>query len=1378
MAFKYKFDLNTSLALPASMALRGKTGVVEGLDYRNEPVLASIGAVKGTPWHYVVKIDRDEIYLPLKHRIWTIWGFVLLLVIAVALGVGFFERNRDKQWLERQYTLSRERAQYAERIALLTKNANDIILTLDKDCNIIDANQTAIAKYGYTEDELVRLNLNDLRSPDMRDLQSDVDWDSLAKEGKRTETTHITKAGSPLIVEISIHSIVIEGEILQQAIIRDITQRKLAEAALRESDEDLKESQRIAHVGSWHLDLASNKVRWSDELYNMYGFDSSIPPPPYPEHEKLFTAESWERLSTALAGTAEKGTPYELELETVKIDGSNGWMWVYGCTTQDADGKIVGLRGAAQDITERKRAEVTLNTSEKRYRDLLTILDVGVVVHASDTSIIICNAQASELLGLSEEQMRGLLAMDPYWRFIHEDRTPLSIDEYPVIQIAHTKQAVKNFILGVCRPTTDDIVWLSVNGFPMLNAKGEITEIVISFLDITVKREASEAIRQSEERFRKAFIASPDSITITRASDGMFILVNDGFVKISGYSEDEVVGKTSVEMSVWKHVEDRDFVVSEVTKHGEVRNFEADFAMKHREIRGLMSAIIIEIDHEMCILSIIRDITERYLTDIQIKQSEVKFRNVFNNSPLGKSMTQMNGEMIINKAFCDILGYTEDELLSKKWTEITHPEDIEASQNYVEKMLSGEMERVKYEKRYIHKNGNVVWADVNSSLQRDSEGKPQYFITAISDITPRKLDAERLRETTQRLRNVINKAPFGAHTYLVDDEDNLIFSNFNLSANEILGFDHQPFIGKKIEEVFPMHITSGIPDIYRRVALTGEVYENVDYYYQDDQISGAYQVRAIQTGDRLMTAFFMDITDSKKSEKAILDNQVRLQMSQAIGHVGSWEYDMKTKLIWGSQEALRIYGFPPDTNSVTLEQVGACRPYDENISRALRDLIEHDIPYEVEFELHPADGSANRFVVSKAVLLKDDTGKPVKIAGVIQDITARKQAEEEIRQNVSLLRATLESTADGILVVNQAGKVTSFNRSFLQMWNIPQAVIDSQNDNQVLDYALNQFSDTEAFLSRVRQLYHDTEADSFDMFELKDGRIIERYSQPQWLDQVAVGRVWSFRDVTERNRAEAQIKDLNENLEQKVMERTAQLTAAMQELEAFSYSVSHDLRAPLRGIDGWSMVLLEDYADKLDEQGINSLKTIRSEAQHMDKVIDAMLDLSKMSRGKMEFQKTDLSQIAAKVVKRLKDSEPFSQVEVQIQPDLTDSCDSRLIDVALTNLFSNAFKFTKNTPQPRIEFGRTSLDGIMAYYVQDNGIGFDMKYVGNLFGTFQRLHKEADFTGTGIGLATVKRIVKRHGGSVWAISEPDKHTTFYFTLQDAPQKGPATEREE
>jgi light-regulated signal transduction histidine kinase (bacteriophytochrome) len=250
----------------------------------------------------------------------------------------------------------------------------------------------------------------------------------------------------------------------------------------------------------------------------------------------------------------------------------------------------------------------------------------------------------------------------------------------------------------------------------------------------------------------------------------------------------------------------------------------------------------------------------------------------------------------------------------------------------------------------------------------------------------------------------------------------------------------------------------------------------------------------------------------------------------------------------------------------------------------------------------------------------------------------------------------------------------------------------------------------------------------------------------------------------ENGRLYQEAQDLNTELESRVASRTAELESTNKELESFSYSVSHDLRAPLRSIDGFSNLILKKYNELLDEQGKDFFMRVMNASQQMGHLIDDLLKISRITRIEMNREITDLSEMAETIAAELKSAQPDRNAIILIQPDMIANVDRNLMQIALRNLLDNSWKYSRNQSITKIDFGTTRMEGKTVYYIRDNGVGFDMKYVDKLFGAFQRLHSTTEFEGTGIGLATVQRIIRRHAGKIWVEGEVDAGATFYFTL--------------
>ena len=367
------------------------------------------------------------------------------------------------------------------------------------------------------------------------------------------------------------------------------------------------------------------------------------------------------------------------------------------------------------------------------------------------------------------------------------------------------------------------------------------------------------------------------------------------------------------------------------------------------------------------------------------------------------------------------------------------------------------------------------------------------------------------------------------------------------------------------------------------------------------------------------------------------------------------------------------------------------------------------------------------------------------------------------------LAAIVESSDDAIVGKNLAGIVTSWNPGAERMFGYPA---DEMVGKPILTIIPPELHEQEREI--LEKLKRGEKVDHLETVRrTKDGRMIDVSITASCVKDSAgriIGASKIARDISERKRAQEALQKLNGELEQRIRDRTAQFEVANSELEAFCYSVSHDLRAPLRAIDGYGRMLVEDYRDRLDAEGQRILDVISSETRRMGQLIDELLAFSRLSRANLEPEDIDMTVLAREVIGEQTSQSSERALQLELKPLPPARGDWAMMRVALGNLLSNALKFTKNRPDAAIEIGGKMESGQAVYYVKDNGAGFDMRYADKLFGVFQRLHTNEEFEGTGVGLALVQRIVLRHGGHVWAEGKVNEGATFYFSLPERKEK--------
>ena len=485
------------------------------------------------------------------------------------------------------------------------------------------------------------------------------------------------------------------------------------------------------------------------------------------------------------------------------------------------------------------------------------------------------------------------------------------------------------------------------------------------------------------------------------------------------------------------------------------------------------------------------------------------------------------------------------------------------------------------------------------------------------------------------------------------------------------------------------------------------------------------------------------------------DAQRLLRIAASMGRLGAWSVDLDTMELHWSDEVRAIHQVPRGFSCTPLQALEFYAPWARPIiTEAFRQCADQGQPYDLELELVTARDEWI-WVRTMAQAELDALGRIVRVRGAFQDITRAKQAAERSRELAERLTTTLESLTDGFFTLDRDWRFTYVNPPAERMLGRSRHELITQSIWQSFPNAVGS-----RFHREYRRAMWTNEAVEFEEHyaPLAVWVQVRAFPSPQ-------GLAVSFRDVTAQVEAQQEILRLTVQLEQRVEERTAELQAASRDLEALSCAIAHDLRAPLSAVRGFAQKIAESEGSALSPRGQHLLSRVIAAGQHMDAMTEGLLGLARLSKARMQPVHVDLAQISLDVAALLQDTAQARRVELVVPASLPAFGDRVLLTQLMQNLLSNAWKFSARSDAPRVEVSAMAApEGGTAYCISDNGVGFDMSQVSRLFGSFERLHSQEEFPGTGIGLALVRKIVERHKGRVWAESAAGCGARIYFTL--------------
>ncbi|MFN7759800.1 MAG: PAS domain-containing protein [Pseudanabaena sp.] len=769
---------------------------------------------------------------------------------------------------------------------------------------------------------------------------------------------------------------------------------------------------------------------------------------------------------------------------------------------------------------------------------------------------------------------------------------------------------------------------------------------------------------------------------------------------------------------------------------------------------------------------------QRAQDEQQLYESEERLRLALRAANQGLyDLNLQTGEVITSFEYATMLGYdpTTFQETNAKWIERLHPDDREQTAKVYQDYVAGILPEYKVEFRQLTCDGEWKWIlSLGRIVSWDDQGNPLRMMGTHTDISDRKqaeaerLIAEQVSQELSLLENIFDTLLAGYWDWDLQTNEEYLSPKFK----KMFGYedDELPNSPETWQHlIFDEDLAKVLDCFERHVQTHGEVpfCNEVRYRHKDGSTVWVICSGQVITWDEnnqplRMIGCHVDISDRKQSEEKIRKSDAHLKTAQRIGKLGSWEFDPYSEQIIWSDEVFHIFGRDPAMGMPSFAEVQEqIHPDDrEHHQQVLQTAAATVQPYDLEIRFYRCDGSLGYFQARGEPIVSTVTGQLTHLIGTVLDITDRKQAEVE-----------LQTLSDRLTLALKSGAIAIWD------WNVPDNIL-VWDDRMYELYGITSTQFTSVYEAWVSSLHPDDRASGESAIQqalagtkdydlefrvihpdgtirfLKAYALVQRDPQGNPLRMIGINL-----DITDRKQAEA-----------KLMHITMQLAASNRELEAFAYSVSHDLRSPLRAIDGFSKALLEDYGDKFDDEGKNYFDRIRVNVSRMGMLIEDLLRLSRVSRSEMQYAKVNLSALVTEQLAELQTTEPERQVECVIAPNVSVQADITLMRMVISNLIQNAWKFTSHHPSARIEFGvnpsESEQDGRSTYFVRDDGAGFDMNYANMLFGVFQRLHNTNEFVGTGIGLATVQRIIHRHGGRVWAEGAVEKGATVYFTIPE------------
>ncbi len=1247
-----------------------------------------------------------------------------------------------------------------ELVTRLIENSNESIV-ISQDWRIIYVNNKCAESAGLSKKDMVGLAFLDITHPDDRPAVKERYSRILNGEWFPTGTVlrGLDKDGNTRWAELREIPFSWHGRPAVMSLVNDITDRKRAEEALALSEKKYRQLVETLDEGIGAIDKDANIVFLNPRMVQMLGYtEAEMMGKDLMSLVPVVTDKARAEIAERMLDSRRQGVRERYEAQAIRKDGTPIHISVSASPILDDEGKYAGAIAAVQDITEQKKAEEALRDSERHYRfladnttDVIWVTDMNLKPSYLSPSI-------TNLTGYSvDEAMSGTL----------ETRlTPASTEAASeAFADALTREKQKP---GSTKSRTIELelkhkdgstVWVDTTVSFMRDSEGRAIGILGAMRDITQRKKAEDALTQSETKYKSLFEHTLLGLEVVDGQTGKTVLANRSLARMFGFkSPADMVGTNPLDYVL---PEDMEWVVSQIAQLMTDPSWDKQARIRSRTEDGRIIWLTgmgtpFEYEGRPAMLLSLVDMTDAKVAELRLQASEERYRLVVENATEAITVVQDGVLRFINPKFARDTGFREEELVSRPFVELVHPDDRQMLADYYVRRLQGEEVPQTYQFRFLTKAGDTRWAEINAVLF-DWEGRPA-TLGLIGDITERKQVQEILKASEERYRTIIENARDAVT--IVDENFTVLYESPSLGA--VTGYPPEEWVGKSLGDmqVHPDDMPFLASEFERLKSQPGMVIEDtcVRYKHRD----GSWHVIEASARNLLgdprvkgIVVNFRDVTERKQAEEAQRESERRYRLlAENITDV-IWTTDMQTNITYMSPSATRLVGF-------SIEELGQMTVADlltpDSFERGMKALAEQqanvnqqqDAPpdhWTLEVQLRRKDGSAV-WVEEKVAFLRDEKGTPIGLVGATRDISQRKLMEDSLRLSEDKYRTLVEASPDGVLSIDSRGIITDCNTGLCRMLGYEKKqlcgrearLLGTKKDLDAEPYY-------HAHLARGEFMEVETEIMRHDGQTLPIWAKLVRLAEPSTAD---IQTIIYFRDIADRRKID-EMKD------------------------EFVGLVSHELRSPLTVIIGALHTAISEGPRLSQKETRQLLEDAAVEAEQLSHLVGNLLELSRAQSNRLllHVEPINMAKAVHKVIGSVQRQSSKHKFIVDLPRKLPPvSADQLRLERILYNLLENSVKYSPEGSEITVSAKRDA--GHLVVSVSDQGPGISKEDQAKLFKPFQQLgNPMLDHTkGAGLGLLVCRRLVEAHGGRIWVESEPGHGASFHFTLEASTKNGP------